>query len=757
MSALAACTGSTGEGPAGSTEFNVLVPDPGNPDFTDPASPWPSQGAFDITEVAYTIVCADDPNDGFGDTNRPFDGTTTIQGELEVVDNRMMDIDGDGNDEPTEIWQTFMDLPPAPPDSNPGDTDPEDNCTVYLRALDANGEVLCNADDTFRVEADTTQKVYLTLVCDGSYQPPVGSVDVDGTFSFIVGNFCPDLFVLNAIPSAPEAQSSPIGQIAVTEIQTRYRDADDTCGTRCDPQTCDNSVFPPVCNRPTGLPLTAMITSSAANDGWNCDVQAPGLPTSGGCPFTGINAGLYQNWTDPACDQGTGTGCIPADSNGAITAPNVTYFCELGVGPQDITVLVSDGDDDCNKTKSITVDCPGVNACLVGTPCAPANDCQNSGCTPSTDTSGNPLAICDNSPIATGLPGQCTSNPGAGTGFSGICDGGATPVPPAPGPNGGLCVDVNFCVPPAPAVDCNDGNDCTTDGSCIPQTGGCTPATNVTDCTGCCLANLGDCVSGVCQGVTDPPPVAGTYTALCDVLGQVDINFVNNPYEIDAAFEIGGSTAQAQTDGDGIATITALLAAAIEQLANGGCVRNGGTLPCLDFVPIAGGGMFLEITGGTGNDTSPDTGATGLNIEVVPNQGLVLPPDFGVNGGATDILFAGDAVVTGAGPGQSTVDYQMTEFTMVIEGIIQLGGTVILSNVVNGLAPVSCGGTASPPITTEAAANADCLAAGATPDPCNNVDPRDPGPPATPWGVWCDAVDFGSPYCTLTADVLSTP
>ncbi len=90
-----------------------------------------------------------------------------------------------------EIWQGFMDLPPGP-------------CTIELRARDDDGEVICTAQEPFIIAADSTTKVNIVLICDISFQAPVGMLDVDGTFSFNVGNFCPDLFILNCIDSLPQ-------------------------------------------------------------------------------------------------------------------------------------------------------------------------------------------------------------------------------------------------------------------------------------------------------------------------------------------------------------------------------------------------------------------------------------------------------------------------------------------------------------------------------------------------------------------------
>ena len=189
VAALGACA--TGEGePAGNIELNVVVPNGYDAGSSAPA-------LIDIQDVEYTVDCAGN-NDTFLDNDTSFRDEVTLNGNLEVQDGRSnaAAIYGDpAIDGQAEIWQGFMDLPPGP-------------CTIELRARDDDGEVICTAQEPFTIAADSTTKVNIVLICDISFQAPVGMLDVDGTFSFNVGNFCPDLFILNCVDSAPAGAAS---------------------------------------------------------------------------------------------------------------------------------------------------------------------------------------------------------------------------------------------------------------------------------------------------------------------------------------------------------------------------------------------------------------------------------------------------------------------------------------------------------------------------------------------------------------------
>ena len=95
-------------------------------------------------------------------THASFPDEVRLDGNLEVVDGRPAPPGSTLAN--SEIWQGFMDLPPGP-------------CTVQLRARDGDGEVICTATEPFNIVADTTTKVDIVLICDISFQAPVGQRD----------------------------------------------------------------------------------------------------------------------------------------------------------------------------------------------------------------------------------------------------------------------------------------------------------------------------------------------------------------------------------------------------------------------------------------------------------------------------------------------------------------------------------------------------------------------------------------------------
>jgi len=227
MTAIAACTSTGGdEGSVGNTEFNVVIPD--------------AEGT-DVQSVEYTINCLGNATE-FLNNLASFPDEVTINGNLEVVEP------GQGPNFPAdaEIRQGYMDLPPGP-------------CTAELRARDNDDEVICTAQEPFNVQADQNTVVELVLICGLSFQADVGTADIIGTFQYNVANFCPDLFVLNCLESFPQVpvdeNNQPTGP-AVSTCEVRYRDGDSTCGTSCDPQTCEaDGLAGIICTQPGGDPL----------------------------------------------------------------------------------------------------------------------------------------------------------------------------------------------------------------------------------------------------------------------------------------------------------------------------------------------------------------------------------------------------------------------------------------------------------------------------------------------------------------------
>ncbi len=529
IATLAACTSGDGD-TAGNSQLNVIVPDGG-------------ADTIDIGTVEYTIQC-DGNSSTFLDNNDSFVDEVLINGNLEVTDSRLCtggDNPGtscstddqcqgasptpDGTcdlPDPTspEIWQAFMDLPPGP-------------CLIQLRATDNDGEVICVADDTFSVIADTTTKINLVLVCNISFQAPVGMLDVDATFSFVVGNFCPDLFVLNCVESNPQPPPIP-GAPATTYCEVRYRDGDSTCGNNCDPQTCDNTVIPPVCTPATDPGLSTIVTCDA-NGLLDCNGDFTFDPS---CAWNGPVTGVVGSGIPvpvilggPGPDRGGFyAGCNPA------AAPGAVVTC---------TAVTTDGDIDCDKTKEVSFNCPGLNFCdqvdpddnltdcsetptdnectidscdrgaqaCVNDAAAAAGDacttsggftgaCDGAGVCVTTDCNAQPVGFCDDGNVCTTnaceAGGACSTTDNDGV----ACNGGAGIC------GGGVCVD--NCT----GVSCDDGNDCTDDATCDPlATPLCAASTNSAAGTSCDPGggNPGECDgAGACNAVLPTFISAGT-------------------------------------------------------------------------------------------------------------------------------------------------------------------------------------------------------------------------------------------------------
>ena len=545
---LAACTSGEG-GTAGNTEVNVIVPNNGSQSPDPNGDPQPS--LIDIQDVEYTVDCQGN-NDVFLDNNASFPDEVTLNGNLEVQDGRTnaAAIYGDpAIDGQAEIWQGFMDLPPGP-------------CTIELRARDDDGEVICTAQEPFIIAADSTTKVNIVLICDISFQAPVGMLDVDGTFSFNVGNFCPDLFILNCLDSFPEEQQvlpPPNPPLAGTGCQVRFRDGDSSCGAGCDPQNC-------VPNGTSGLTCTpgpdpGVSTTVTCTDAW-LDCEGDGTPDPS-CTFTGDTVGdLAQQ--PPSFPGVPGNGgffvtCIPPSLGGA---PGATAVC---------TAVTTDGDLDCDKTKVVEVQCFGETPCFVygleegligdgdlacqaaagtacltsicdntlnvGGSCSGGVCCVDSPVPDGTDCSAEnpPLAVCQGGVCAGSCcasDADCDSGEQCTSIFPGSCDvGSCLCLPEQNDPAGtacdagvgassgacdgaGSCVDICSFNPACP----DDGNVCTA-ASCDPVDGTCgqAPANDGGTCDfffpG---AADGTCVGGTCFNSGNPcGTISGTVQIGC--------------------------------------------------------------------------------------------------------------------------------------------------------------------------------------------------------------------------------------------------
>jgi cysteine-rich repeat protein len=315
-----ACNSSTDDPtlPPSNTEIELLISDPDNPQ---------DELAALVDFVSYRITCIDS-------------GLTPYSDAVDLSGNLELDFTVD-----PPVWQLLADLPPSP-------------CTITLWVF-YDDEVVCSGSQTIPVvengDPSTANKVDIVLECRLSVDAPSGDADIDGNFTYIHGNYCPQLFWLGAVPSVVDATG-------VTNVQTSYIDQDNTCGLNCDPQTCDFTQNPPVCSP---------------------------------APDPGLSSTLFA----PA---GNGTFGNP-------NATNTTYTCDpLAPGPTEICVLVSDGDVDCDQQRCVTIECPDLCA---GAGCDDGNECTRDFCDPATGVCSNdpaPDGIACNSCDGTCVAGACT-------------------------------------------------------------------------------------------------------------------------------------------------------------------------------------------------------------------------------------------------------------------------------------------------------------------------------------------------------------
>jgi hypothetical protein len=184
---------------------------------------------------------------------------------------------------------------------------PLSSCTIALWVY-YEDEVVCSGALAMSVvddgDASAPNTVNIVLECSLSVIPPSGDVDIDGSFDLVHGNYCPQLFWLGAVPTAADP--------AVIKVETAYMDMDSSCGQNCDPKTCDFTAIPPVCDPAPDPGLSSTLSATAGN-------------------------GTF----------------------GDVSAVETTYSCDpLVPGPTEICVLVSDGDNDCDQTRCVTIGCP---------------------------------------------------------------------------------------------------------------------------------------------------------------------------------------------------------------------------------------------------------------------------------------------------------------------------------------------------------------------------------------------------------------
>ena len=335
----AACNGSQeGATQAAYTEVDLVISDPDTP---------PAELVRLIDFVSYRITC-------------PASGLTPYDDSIDLAGNFEVDADSD-----PPVWQLATDLPLS-------------SCAIALWVF-YEDEVICQGDETLPLVSDedpsVTNKVNIVLECNLSVTGPSADLDVDGSFEFIHGNYCPKLNWLGAVPVVVQPAVP-----ATTIIETSAFDIDSTCGLNCDPQTCDFTQTPPLCTPAPDPGFSSTFIAPAGHGSFDPPV-ATGIPMTGGTP-------------------------IDAQS---------IYTCDpLFPGPTEICVVVSDGDNDCDQMRCITIVCPDL---CENVDCDDGNECTRDACDTLTGLCTNDDApdgiACDNCNSTCQL-GACD----AGTPFS---------------------------------------------------------------------------------------------------------------------------------------------------------------------------------------------------------------------------------------------------------------------------------------------------------------------------------------------------
>jgi hypothetical protein len=324
---LAACTSTEG-GQQGNTELNILIPNQ-SPNSTTGQTP------IECNSVEYTIVCNGDqqPAGGFLNPNDGFVDAVTLNGNLEV----------DNNATPP-IAQGYMDIPPG-------------NCLAQLRCRDGDGEVICTGDNVLAstaeqtVVAGETLPVNIVLDCNNiSAQAPVGQLDVRGSFAFAIGNWCPDLFVLNCVDTdlfPVDADPGPEVE-GQTTCEVRYRDNDGGCNEGCDPQFCQEDANGLLSCTPASPPEDQDGNSMAG-------VNVRTTVECGGAPMDCANNGIFGGSTSCTYD-GDSIGSLPTNI-ASQTVPNPRDFgvnCEGSAPGSTITCTATTTDGDLRRHRRAT-------------------------------------------------------------------------------------------------------------------------------------------------------------------------------------------------------------------------------------------------------------------------------------------------------------------------------------------------------------------------------------------------------------------
>ncbi len=473
---------------------------------------------FTIDRVDYRVTCAGNPPGTYpippadtAGTLYSFDDSVDMSGAFEIIDTR---------DPP--IWQAAMDLPPG-------------LCTLTMLVYDTD-EVVCVGWQTLNIVEDSASKFDIVLVCSLSVDLPSGGFNSDVSFEFVVGNLCPRLFSLMAIPRSVDISAIP----PRARIEYRALDEDATCGNNCRPETC-TAAIPPVCSPSVynpadprcnpafgGDPASAACLDGTAS-GLVCTMTATPTATAvpGGnfvSPVDGatlVGPSIALNLEDYGLD-GTGV---------AVPGADVLYECDASIpGSVTIDLRCGDGDPFCDRVETMTVICPGQNFCDSDPiDCSAPSDCTADGlCDAFCDPAD--LANCANP--GNRCPGQGDPLPSGSVCTSGggkVCDGAGTCVE---------CVDASLC--DSSPLDCREPSLCvgnTCQARALSPVG--TPCSN------------GECdAAGVCQFVAiDPPSETKAITLGCTNSVSPAVSILSFDLTVDPSALVSGQAVTADIDG----------------------------------------------------------------------------------------------------------------------------------------------------------------------------------------------------------------
>lgn len=550
---LAACT----------SDSAVVVPTEVNLDIVHPDGASTDLG-FSIDRVDYRVTCGSNAPGDFpippADTSGTlvgFDDSVDMSGAFEIIDTR---------DPP--IWQAAMDLPPG-------------DCTLTMAVWDTD-EIVCVGSQTLTIVESASTKFDIVLVCSLSVTLPGGGLNADVSFEFVIGNLCPRLFSLMAIPTTVDISAIP----PRTRVEFRSLDPDEGCGNNCQPQTCTTDV-PPVCSPSVYNPDDPRCDPQFGGDPSNPDCvdgTASGLvctmvatPTATATPggnfvspvdgSTLVGPSLAINLDDFALD-GTGV---------AVPGADVYYECDTSIpGSVTIDLVCGDGDPFCNRVEQMTVICPGQNFCDSDPiDCSAPSECTADGLC---DAFCDPADLANCAEPGNRCPGQGDPLPSgtACTTGGNVCDGAGTCVE---------CVDDSLC--DASPLDCREPSQCVGN-VCQPRAfspvG--TPCSN------------GECdAAGVCQFVAiDPPASTESLTLGCTNSVSPNVSLLTFDLSVDPTPVVSNTSLTA--DFDGVAEFSEAFVDAAQAAVPGGFSKVG-LLDLQATVHLRSGGTGPDVALGS--------------------------------------------------------------------------------------------------------------------------------------------------------------